>query len=146
MEAYRPGVRSGPLFAIGETLFVGGLRDDWRHPETTGLRGIRTRVERVIDLSGDGATIEGGDVMILDSGRRVLVGMNKHTNEGGFQKLSEALAGSSIEVVRVRHEDLHLDCCLAPLPNGEALCDSRTLPDAPVSSLGKYFGRLIALD
>ena len=100
----------------------------------------------MIDLSGDWATIEGGDVMILDSGRRVLVGMNKHTNEGGFQKLSEALAGSSIEVVRVRHEDLHLDCCLAPLPNGEALCDSRTLPDASVSSLGKYFGRLIALD
>lgn len=135
-----------PCFAIGETLFVGGLRDPWRYDETTGLRDICTRFERVIDLSGDGATIEGGDIMVLDAGRRVLVGMNKHTNEGGFRKLSDALVGSDIEVVRVPHEGIHLDCCLTPLPNGEALYAPDTLPESSVSGVSKYFSRLIALD
>ena len=135
-----------PCFAIGETLFVGGLRDPWRHPETTGLRDICTRFERVIDLSGERATIEGGDIMVLDSGRRALVGMNKHTNEGGVRNLSDALVGSGIEVVRVPHEAIHLDCCLTPLPNGEALYAPGKLPESSVSGLAKYFGRLTALD
>src|SRR5262245_53889560 len=57
-----------PCFAVGDTLFLGGLRDAWRHPETEGLRGLRARAPKVVDLSGDGATIEGGDVMVLDGG------------------------------------------------------------------------------
>lgn len=133
-----------PCFAIGGTLFVGGLRDAWRHAETVGLRDIRTRFERVIDLSGDGATIEGGDVMVLD--RRVLVGTNMHTDAGGIRNLSNALAGSGIDIVRVPHKALHLDCCLAPLPNGEALYAPRKLPDSSISLLANYFVRLIALD
>ena len=82
-----------PCFAIGERLFIGGLRDEWRHSETIGLSDIRARCESVIDLSGDGATIEGGDVMVLGSSRRVLVGLSRHTNAAGFQKLSDALPG-----------------------------------------------------
>lgn len=135
-----------PCFAIGETLFVGGLRDPWRHPETTGLRDIRTQFERVIDLSGEGATIEGGDIMVLDSGRRALVGMNKHTNEDGVRNLSDALCGSGIEVVRGPHEALHLDCCLAPLPTGEALYAPGKLPESSMAAISKHFGGLIALD
>ena len=135
-----------PCFAIGERLFFGGLRDEWRHAETAGLRDIRARCESVIDLSGDGATIEGGDVMVLGSGRRVLVGLSRHTNGAGFQKLSDALAGSGLDVVRVPHEALHLDCCLAPLPNGEALYVAPWLPRASVSALERYFKRLIPLN
>jgi N-dimethylarginine dimethylaminohydrolase len=145
-EAFGQVFARDPCFAIGDRLFVGGLCDDWRQAETTGLRDLRTRLEPVIDLSGDGATIEGGDVMVLDSGRRALVGMNHHTNWGGFRNLSSALAGSGIEVVAVPHEALHLDCCLAPLPNGEALYAADKLPESSVARLAKYFVRLIPLD
>jgi len=135
-----------PCFAISETLFVGGLRDEWRHPETAGLRQIRARFDRVTDLSGSGATIEGGDVMVLDAGKLVLVGMHEHTNESGFRRLADALAGVGAEVVRVPHEALHLDCCLAPLPNREALYAPGKLPESSVSALVRHFNRLIPLD
>jgi N-dimethylarginine dimethylaminohydrolase/enamine deaminase RidA (YjgF/YER057c/UK114 family) len=135
-----------PCFAIGERLFIGGLRDEWRHAEATGLSDIRARFESVIDLSGDGATIEGGDVMVFGSNRRVLVGLSRHTNTAGAQKLADALAGSGLEVIRVPHEALHLDCCLAPLPNGEALYTSAWLPRSSVSALERYFKRLIPLN
>jgi N-dimethylarginine dimethylaminohydrolase/enamine deaminase RidA (YjgF/YER057c/UK114 family) len=135
-----------PCFAIGKRLFVGGLRDEWRHAETTGLRHIRTRCESVIELSGDGATIEGGDVMVFGPQGRVLVGVSRHTNAAGADKLSDALAGSGLEVVRVPHDALHLDCCLAPLPSGEALYAEAWLPRTSVSALARYFSRLIPLN
>jgi N-dimethylarginine dimethylaminohydrolase/enamine deaminase RidA (YjgF/YER057c/UK114 family) len=135
-----------PCFAIGERLFVGGLHDDWRQAEPAGLSEILTRCESVIDLSGDGATIEGGDVMVLDSGRCVLVGLSRHTNGAGFRKLSAELAGSGLAVVSVPHDALHLDCCLAPLPNGEALYTEAWLPRSSISALARYFKRLIPLN
>jgi N-dimethylarginine dimethylaminohydrolase len=59
-----------PCFAVGDTLFIGRLRDKYRHAETTGLDGLRTRMAKVVDLSGDRATIEGGDIMVLEGGSR----------------------------------------------------------------------------
>jgi N-dimethylarginine dimethylaminohydrolase len=135
-----------PCFAIGDTVFIGCVRDDWRIPEIAGLRELRHQFPRVIDLAGHGAIIEGGDVMIVRGSSCVLVGMNRHTNEVGFRKLAGALAGSGAEVVCVPHEGLHLDCCLAPLPNGEALYCPRRLRDPWRSNLGRYFDRLIPLD
>jgi len=134
-----------PCFAIGGCLFVGGLRDDWRQAETAGLIEILARCESVTDLSGDGATIEGGDVMLVDS-RRVLVGLSRHTNSTGFRKLSAALAESGLEIASVPHDALHLDCCLAPLPNGEALYAAAWLPKSSVAALAPYFKRLIPLN
>jgi N-dimethylarginine dimethylaminohydrolase/enamine deaminase RidA (YjgF/YER057c/UK114 family) len=133
-----------PCFAVRGRLFVGGLRDDWRQPEADGLDEILARCEPVTDLSGDGATIEGGDVIL--AGRRVLVGRSRHTNAAGFRKLFAALAESGVDVVGVPHEALHLDCCLAPLPNGEALYASAWMPKSSVSALARFFERLIPLD
>lgn len=155
VELFLPDTRAGafcqvftrdPSFVVGDTFFVGGLRDPWRHPETAGLAPVRARLERVADLSGEGATIEGGDVMVLAPGSRVLVGMNRHTNEAGVRKLSDALAASGAEVIKIPHHALHLDCCLAPLPNGEALYAPEKLPPPSLAVLAKYFHRLHPLD
>lgn len=134
-----------PCFAVGDTLFVAGMRDEWRHPETVGLRALRGRFAKVVDLSGGGATIEGGDVMVLDGGGRVLVGMNRHTNAAGLRKLSDALGADGVEVVRIPHDALHLDCCVAPLPDGEALYAEDKLARS-VATLRKCFRRLTPLD
>jgi len=90
--------------------------------------------------------IEGGDVLVLGDGRRVLVGMNRHTNEEGFRKLTAALTGSGIEVIKIPHRALHLDCCLAPLPDRSALCAAVKLPDASVDTLKTCFVEMIPLD
>src|SRR2546423_1529517 len=119
-EAFCQVFTRDPCFAIGDRLMVGSLRDEYRQAEITGLGELRKQFTNVINLSGDGATIEGGDVLVLREGRLVLVGMNRHTNEQGFRKLTAALAGSDIEVIQVPHRALHLDCCLAPLADGGA--------------------------
>jgi N-dimethylarginine dimethylaminohydrolase len=135
-----------PCFAVGDTLYLGSLRDAYRHPEVAGLALIGQRVPRVASLWGGGARIEGGDVMVLQGGRLVLVGMNRHTNEAGFQNLSGHLAAAGASVVCVPHRALHLDCCLAPLPKGEALVAADHLPPETLSLLGTHFRELIHLD
>jgi N-dimethylarginine dimethylaminohydrolase len=131
-----------PCFAIGDRLFLGSFRDAYRHPEVGGLLHVGRQVPRVTCLWGGGATIEGGDVLVL-GGRAVLVGTNRHTNEAGFENLARELGA---EVVRVPHRGLHLDCCLAPLPDGEALYAPGLLPDETLALLGRHFTRLTPLD
>ncbi|SRR6266404_1293949 len=135
-----------PAFAIGNTLFVGSLRDAYRKPETAGLTALRARFSKVVDLSRNDASIEGGDVIVLDGARRVLVGMNHHTNDAGYDNLSDALAKSRIQAIKIAHRALHLDCCLAPLPDGDALIAVQKLPARSLDILRHQFQRLIPLD
>jgi N-dimethylarginine dimethylaminohydrolase len=135
-----------PCFAVGDTLYLGGLRDAYRHAEVAGLVGVGLQVSRVESLWGGGALIEGGDVMVLKGGRLVLVGMNRHTNEAGFQNLSERLVPDGGNVVRVPHRALHLDCCLAPLPRGGALVAPDLLAPQTLTLLGPHLGELVPLD
>lgn len=134
-----------PCFAIGDTLFLGSLRDLYRHPEVAGLVDIGRASSAVAALWGNGAMIEGGDVFVIDNRRTALVGMHQHTNEHGRCLLVAHLAGRGIEVVAVPHKALHLDCCFAPLPNGEALIARHRLCDQGLQQLEHYF-RLIDLD
>jgi N-dimethylarginine dimethylaminohydrolase len=134
-----------PCFAVGETLFLGSLRDPYRHPEVAGLVDIGRTSSAVAALWGNGAMIEGGDVFVLDEGKTVLVGMNLHTNQAGFDHLNQHLRGPGVEVVAVPHKALHLDCCFAPLPGGEALIAGDKLSDEGRQLLARRF-RLIELD
>jgi N-dimethylarginine dimethylaminohydrolase len=133
-------------FAVSETIYLGSLRDAYRHTEVAGFVAIVQQVPRVTSLWGNGARIESGDVMVLQGGRLVLVGMNRHTNEAGFQNLSGDLTAAGANVVCVRHQCLHLDCCLAPLPKGEALVAADYLPPETLALLGTHFREFIHLD
>ena len=135
-----------PSFAVGKTWFLGRLADEHRFCETLGLEAIRRRVPSPVILDGEGVQIEGGDVMVLDGGKLVLVGTHKKTNEAGFRLLADRLGPSGVEVVRVPHARLHLDCVLAPLPNGKALIRARGLPKQSQAVLKNHFKALVPLD
>jgi N-dimethylarginine dimethylaminohydrolase len=135
-----------PCFAVRDTLFLGSLRDPYRHSEVTGLVDIGRASSAVAALWGNGAMIEGGDVFVIDDGKMVLVGMHRHTNQAGFDLLARRLRESGVEeVVAVPHKALHLDCCFAPLPNGEALIAGDRLTDEGRQLLERRF-HLIELD
>jgi N-dimethylarginine dimethylaminohydrolase len=134
-----------PCFAVGDTVFLGSLRDPYRHPEVAGLVDIGRASSAVAALWGNGAMIEGGDVFVIDGGRTALVGMHRHTNEHGRCLLAAHLEGRGTEVVAVPHKALHLDCCFAPLPNGEALIARDRLCDLGLQQLEHRF-QLIDLD
>jgi N-dimethylarginine dimethylaminohydrolase len=71
--------------------------------------------------------------------------MHRHTNKAGFDHLTLRLQGSGVEVVAVPHTALHLDCCFAPLPSGEALIAGDRLSDEGRQLLERRFC-LIELD
>jgi hypothetical protein len=102
-------------FAVGDTLYLGSLRDAYRHPVIAGLVPIGQQVSKVASLWGGEARIEGGDVMVLKGGRLILIGTNRHSNAAGIRNLRGHLAAAGANVVCVPHRALHLDCCLAPL-------------------------------
>ena len=135
-----------PAFVIGQTMFIGSMFDDYRSVELDGLDRIRTRLPRAIDLRDEGVAVEGGDIMVLDRGRTVLIGTNTNTNDAGFNVLSAHLKKSGAKVVRVPHRSLHLDCCLAPLPDGSALIHGRGLSKQAFPVLKTVFKNLIPLD
>jgi N-dimethylarginine dimethylaminohydrolase len=134
-----------PCFAVRNTLFLGSLRDPYRYPEVAGLVDIGRATPAVAALWGNGAMLEGGDVFVIDDGKTVLVGMHRHTNQAGFDHLAQHFRGPGFEVVAVPHKVLHLDCCFAPLPSGEALIASDRLSDEGRQLLERRF-RLIELD
>jgi len=122
------------------------LSDWFRQSESLGLATLRQEFAAVTDLAGGGARIEGGDVLVLEAGQKVLVGMNRHTNLAGIHKLTEVLRPAGTDVVCVPHSAVHLDCCVSPLPSGDALVAAARLPAASMATLGSCFGRLIPLD
>ncbi len=90
--------------------------------------------------------IEGGDVMVFDQGNSILVGTNKNTSAEGFHALKRLLSSRGTDVHRIRHTGWHLDTCLAPLPNGEALYAPRKFPEPIEHSVGRFFKKLEAID
>lgn len=135
-----------PCFAIGETVYFGSLLDEHRALEFEGLEAIRRDLPRVVDVEGEEVLIEGGDVMVLDRGRTVLVGTNANTNAAGFNLLANYLRESGTRVLRIPHRRLHLDCCLSPLPNGSALVQGSALSKQAFPILKSVFKSLIPLD
>ena len=93
----------------------------------------------MVDLDEGNVSIEGGDVMVVDRRRRVLVGTHESTNEAGFLALSRHLKNQGIEAIQVPHRMLHLDCCLAPLPDGSALYTPWKLPRSSMHLLKGLF-------
>ena len=136
-----------PLFAVGKAVFLGSLLDDIRAIELEGLDEVRESLPGLIDLSReDNVLIEGGDVMVLEGGKVVLVGTNLNTNEAGVTALAAHLKKSDAKVHRIRHHSLHLDCCLAPLPNGSAFYHRGTISRRSMPLLREIFKELIPLE
>jgi N-dimethylarginine dimethylaminohydrolase len=136
-----------PSFVIRDTLFVGSMRDYYRHPEIKGLSTVIKDVNNVVNLQTQNSIIEGGDVLVIDNGDVVLVGTGQTTNEAGYQELYKHLKIAEIKTVeRIPHLALHLDCCLAPLPDGDALYSKKNLPENSRDLIKKYFKKLIPID
>jgi len=121
-----------PCFVVGNgnksVLFVASMRDEYRLPEVKGIASVRDRIAKTIDPPGEGSVVEGGDVFQMNP-ELVLVGIGDTTNEAGYQHVKEVLSQNGIEVIAVPHKALHLDCCLAPLPDGSALYSKSRLPE-----------------
>ncbi|MEU9301935.1 arginine deiminase family protein [Streptomyces sp. NPDC048269] len=109
-------------FAVDHVLFRARLNSAHRLPESNALTDSALTVQPA-DLAR--GTIEGGDVLLPDTGR-VLVGLSEETSPDGAAALQEALTRHGIdrEVVPVHFAVkgiVHLDDHLAVVAPGTAL-------------------------
>jgi len=125
-----------PCFVIDETLFIGKMKDKYRYPEIEGLKKIKNEIANIIEIDGNDVVIEGGDIFVFED--LILVGTGQITNQAGFDKLKSFIF-RQYEVVQIPHFALHLDCCIAPLPNGMLLYSKKHLPKASIELLTRYF-------
>lgn len=134
-----------PAFVVGEELYAGRMRDEYRRDEcTVGIAATFREAEFVTLTNG---VIEGGDILILDDSR-LLAGTGDITDAAGVECLRKSLRHCQqvVDVIQVPHQALHLDCCLAPLPNGKSLISCDRLPLESIEILQPHFIELIALD
>jgi N-dimethylarginine dimethylaminohydrolase len=116
-------------FVVGDIFFVANMSVDSRREEFKTIEHhLRDIDARKIVRPPENSLIEGGDVIVLDR-KTVLVGINQRTSVDGFAFLNACLVPLGIEVIPVRHNRLHLDCCLNPLGRGHLLIHPASLPE-----------------
>lgn len=142
-NAYCQAYTRDPCFVVGDTLFISRMREDYRQLETAGLDEFRDEVAGAV--VPDRGVIEGGDVMVLNGGT-VLVGTGDITDAEGVAAIRPIVEDQGRTLVRVPHLALHLDCCLAPLPNGKCLFSQARLPEASREVLRPFFSEFLPLD
>ncbi|MBI5758354.1 MAG: hypothetical protein HZA46_07545 [Planctomycetales bacterium] len=143
-EAYCQVFTRDAAFVVGNTLFVAGFRESYRRPELAGLASLLDQFPKVAVI--DRGCLEGGDVVLLGPDL-VLIGTNENSDQSGFDQASDRIRQDGIShVIQVRHGGLHLDCCLAPLPNGDGLFSPGRLSSDACDLLSSCFRRLVALD
>ncbi len=134
-----------PGFVIGNSFYISSLRDSYRVDEIKGMENVLPK-ENAIDLRGKSVIIEGGDIVIL-SPSSILIGTGQTTNDLGYSRLEIELESSSFQTIhKIKHKALHLDCCLSPLPNGEALVAKHLIYPDDLKILEAIFNKLIFLD
>lgn len=135
-----------PSFVVGERFFVAAPRDAFRIPEIAGLGPIRNQLEATHDLVTDDVDIEGGDIIVLEGGETVLAGTHRHTNEAGLRALKAQIEPTGVRVIAVPHRALHLDCVLAPLPNGDVLVNPHRISEKAFARVRPLFAEVHLLD
>lgn len=108
------------VVVVGDLAVIARPGAPERRTETAGtealLDGLGHRIERITDPG----TLDGGDVLKLES--TFFVGLGGRTNEEGVRQLSALVAPLGIEVVPVRvSRALHLKSSLTALPDGTVL-------------------------
>src|SRR5205814_1149615 len=143
IDAFCQAFTRDPCFVIGNTLFIGRMRETYRQLETPGLAEISGTVADKVQL--DQGIIEGGDIIVLRDDL-VLVGTGDITTVDGVSALRSRLEANRMKVVRVPHDGLHLDCSLAPLPNQKCLFSETRLPKTSRELLRPFFSELLPLN
>lgn len=113
-------------FVIADKFVVANMKEPVRQPEIKGLNALLEEIgnENIIRLP-EGATIEGGDVVLFND--HVFVGIGKRTNWAGFNNLKDQFPHKEFHPIEIYVSDdpltniLHLDCCFQPVGHDSAI-------------------------
>lgn len=113
-------------FVIDDKFIVANMKEPLRQGEIKGLEFVLEQIkpEDIIRIP-EGATIEGGDVLV--HGNHVFVGISKRTNYEGFEFVKSQFPNKQFHALELVVSDdpkvniLHLDCTFQPVGEGFAI-------------------------
>lgn len=113
-------------FVIDDKFVVANMKEPLRQGEIEGINKVLDQInpESIIRIP-EGATIEGGDVLIC--GNHVLVGISKRTNRAGFEYVQSQFPNKQFHALELVVSDdpavnvLHLDCAFQPVGDRYAI-------------------------
>ncbi len=121
-------------FVIKNTLFIPKMILPIRKAELFGLTDLINKINKkqnIIFLNKDDCFIEGGDVMQHKD--KIFVGIGPRTNMNGFNLLKEYIDKNFKEftMIPIKHECIHLDCCLNIIYDNTAIICENYMIDYP---------------
>lgn len=107
-------------FVIENKFVVANMKEPVRKGEIEGIKHVLDQIspEDILEVP-EGATIEGGDVLVHND--YVFVGISKRTNQAGYEFLKASFPNKKVVGLNVVVSDdpkkniLHLDCAFQPV-------------------------------
>ena len=123
-------------FVIDDKFVIANMKEPLRQGEIEGIDFVIEQInpKRIIRIP-EGATIEGGDVLV--HGEHVFVGISKRTNQAGFDFLKSQFPSKQFHAFQlVVSEDpnvniLHLDCAFQPVGDRFAIIYEEGFKEKP---------------
>ncbi len=98
---------------VESEFYRGSMKERVRRPELKSLEGG-------VEFLPRGVRLEGGDVFLHDG--EAFVGISERTSMAGVRALQKAIGRKwKVKAVRLRGDELHLDCAFASLGGGRVL-------------------------
>ncbi|RKQ43063.1 N-dimethylarginine dimethylaminohydrolase [Roseivirga pacifica] len=125
-------------FVIDDKFVVANMKEPVRKAEIEGIQHVLDQLDpdSIIEVP-EGATIEGGDVLVHQD--HVFVGISKRTNQAGFEFLKATFLDKQVIGLNVVVSDdpkkniLHLDCAFQPVGDKYAIIYEDGFQDKPQS-------------
>jgi N-dimethylarginine dimethylaminohydrolase len=107
-------------FVIDNKFIVANMKEPVRKGEIEGIEHVLDQIkpQDILEVP-EGATIEGGDVLVHND--YVFVGISKRTNQAGYEFLKASFPNKKVVALNVVVSDdpkkniLHLDCAFQPV-------------------------------
>ncbi|MCO6360696.1 amidinotransferase [Roseivirga pacifica] len=125
-------------FVIDDKFVVANMKEPVRKAEIEGIQHVLDQLDpdSIIEVP-EGATIEGGDVLVHQD--HVFVGISKRTNKAGFKFLKATFPDKQVIGLDVVVSDdpkkniLHLDCAFQPVGDKYAIIYEDGFQEKPQS-------------
>ncbi|WP_422005001.1 dimethylarginine dimethylaminohydrolase family protein [Roseivirga pacifica] len=125
-------------FVIDDKFVVANMKEPVRKAEIEGIQHVLDQLDpdSIIEVP-EGATIEGGDVLVHQD--HVFVGISKRTNKAGFEFLKATFPDKQVIGLNVVVSDdpkkniLHLDCAFQPVGDKYAIIYEDGFQEKPQS-------------
>lgn len=121
-------------FVIGNEFYRASMKEEVRRVELDAVRGG-------VEFAPPGGFLEGGDVLLCGRDKEVFVGMGERTTVDSVLALQRVLGSEwTVTPLRLRGDELHLDCAFAVLAKNRAVfCPSLFTDERDLRYLRRRF-------